>query len=150
MVLWSSVEETNVVGTLAPAASNCEVGIKPEPRTSSEKVVPGAACVTDPEDRTGNTFSTLTLSEADATGFATVAAAIVTEWPGTIVEEGEYMPETDIRPIEALPPVTVLTDHTTADAALYCAVPPSVTWEGPVTDTTGTGAGVGIDVDAGF
>ena len=67
MLLLSSVEETNVVGTLPFATSNCEVGRKPEPRTSSEKVVPGAACVTDPEDRTGNTFSTLTLSEEEAT-----------------------------------------------------------------------------------
>jgi hypothetical protein len=111
-------------------------------------VVPGAACVTDPEDRTGNTFSTWTLSEEETTGFATVAAAIVTEWPGTIVEEGEYRPEGDIGPIEALPPGMVLTDHTTPGAALYCALPPSLTREGPVTDITGTG--VDVDADVGF
>jgi hypothetical protein len=150
MVLWSSVEEINLTGTLALAASNCEAGRKPEPRTSSEKLDPGADCVTDPEDRTGNTFSTWTLSEEETTGFATVAAAIVTEWPGMIVEEGEYLPEADIRPIEALPPVIVLTDHTTPDAALYCALLPSLTWEGPVTVTAFTGVGIGADVDAGF
>src|ERR1700733_637709 len=117
MVLLSSVEERNVVGTLALAACNCDVGIKPEPRTSSEKLVPGAAWVTDPEDRIGNTFSTWTLSEEETIGFAAVAAAIVTDLPGTIVEDGEYRPEADMRPIEALPPVMVLTDHTTPDAA---------------------------------
>jgi hypothetical protein len=137
-----------VVGTLAFAANNCEVGRKPEPRTSSKKLVPGAACVTDPEERTGNTFSTLTLSEEETTGFVAVAAAIVTEWPGMIAEEGEYRPEADIRPIEALPPVMALTDHTTPDAALYCALAPSLTSAGPVTDTTGSGVGVETDADA--
>jgi len=60
------------------------------------------------------------------------------------------MPEAEIRPIEALPPVMVLTDHMTPDAALYCPLPPSLTWDGPVTDTTGTGVGVGADGDDGF
>jgi len=127
MLLLSSVEETNVVGTLPFATSNCELGRKPEPRTSSAKAVPGAACVTDPEDRTGNTFSTLTLSDEEPTGFATVAAAIVTESPGTIAKEGEYRPEADIRPIEALPPVMLLTDHKTPGAALYCVLAPNLT-----------------------
>jgi hypothetical protein len=144
------VEEMNVTGTLAVATSNCEAGTKPEPRTSIEKLVPGTDCVTDPEDKTGSPFSTWTLSEEEAAGFATVAAAIVTEWPGTIVAEGEYTPEWDIRPIEALPPGIVLTDHTTPDAALNCALVPSLTWEGPVTDTTGTGDGTGAAVAAGF
>ena len=150
MVLWSSVEEINLAGTLVLAASNCEAGRKPEPCTSSEKLEPGTDCVTDPEDRIGNTFSTWTLSEEVTIGFAAVVAAIVTDLPGTIVEDGEYRPEADIRPIEALPPVMVLTDHTTPDAALYCALPPSLTWEGPVTVTTFTGVGVGADVDVDF
>jgi hypothetical protein len=150
MVLWSSVEERNLAGTLAVATSNCEAGPKPEPRTSSKKLVPGDACVTDPEDRTGNTFSTWTLSEEETTGFATVAMAIVTECPGTIVGDGEYRPEAEIKPTAALPPVMVLTDQTTPDGAVYCALPPSLTWEGPVTVTTGTGVGVGADVAVGF
>lgn len=144
------MEEINLAGTLVLAASNCEAGRKPEPRTSSEKLEPGADCVTDPEDRIGNTFSTWTLSEEVTIGFAAVAAAIVTDLPGTNVEDGEYRPEADIRPIEALPPVMVLTDHTTPDAALYCALPPSLTWEGPVTATTFTGVGVGANVDVDF
>ena len=65
-----------------------------------------------------------------------------------IAEEGEYRPEADIRPIEALPPVMALTDHTTPDAALYCALAPSLTSAGPVTDTTGSGVGVETDADA--
>jgi hypothetical protein len=150
MVLRSSVEERNLAGTLALATSNCEAGTKPEPRTSSEKLVPGADCVTDPEDRIGNTFSTWTLREEETIGFAAVAAAIVTELPGTIVKDGEYKPDWDIRPIDTLPPGMLLTDHTTPDVALYWAVPPSLTWEGPVTVTTGTGVGVGADVDVGF
>jgi hypothetical protein len=113
-------------------------------------VVPGAACVTDPEDRTGNTFSTLTLSEEEAAGFATVAAAIVTERPGTIVKEGEYRPAADIRPVEAFPPVMLLTDHATPGAALYCVLAPNLTWAGPITGTTGAGVGAVTDAEADF
>jgi hypothetical protein len=33
---------------------------------------------------------------------------------------------------------------------VYCALPPSLTWAGPVTDTTGTGVDVGADADVDF
>ena len=91
----------------------------------------------DPEAKTGSKFKTLTLSEAED---APAVAVIVTEWPAKMVEAGEYRPEADIGPVEPVPPAKPLTDQTAvAEApptrALYCAVPPSLTWVGPVRDT---------------
>jgi hypothetical protein len=55
------------------------VETKPEPFTVSKKLVPGAVCVTEPAVKVGSWLRTLTLSEADDAGFATVVALIVTE-----------------------------------------------------------------------
>ena len=63
----------------APASCNCEAETKPEPFTSSKKLVPGAVCVTEPAVKVGSRLRTLTLSEAEEAGVATVAALIVTE-----------------------------------------------------------------------
>src|SRR5271156_5330700 len=57
-----------------------------------------------------------------------------------MMEPGAYIPEVEIVPLELVPPATPLTDHTTAElampliSALYCALPPSLTCVGPVTE----------------
>jgi hypothetical protein len=62
-----------------------------------------------------------------------------------MVDAGEYIPEAEIGPVELVPPAKPSTDHATAElpapltSALYCAWPPSLTWDGPIMET---GAGV--------
>jgi hypothetical protein len=93
----------------------------------------------------GSGLSTLTVSAAEETGWDRVAAPIVTECPAKMIVPGEYIPEAEIVPLPLVPPATPLTDHTTAElttpliSALYCALPPSLTCVGPVTEI---GAGV--------
>jgi hypothetical protein len=83
------VEERKTVATFVPATINCEAETKPEPFTISKKLVPGVVCVTEPAVKVGSWLRTLTLSEAEDAGFATVVALIVTEWPEKIVAAGE-------------------------------------------------------------
>jgi hypothetical protein len=135
-VLCSSVEEMSLVAVFAPATSSCEAETKPEPRMSNKKLVPSAIWVTEPEAKIGSGLSTLTLSEAEDAGADSVVAVIVIEWPAQIVDAGEYLPAGDIGPVESLPPAMSLTDHTTGvvappSEAVYCALPPSLTVDGP-------------------
>jgi hypothetical protein len=73
------VDEMKMVATLAPAICSSEAETKPDPCISSKKLMPGAVCVTEPEAMNGSGLRTLTLSEAEDTGFDFVAALIVTE-----------------------------------------------------------------------
>ncbi len=141
MVLCSSVEETRTVATSTPEVSNCEPETKSEPRTSSKKLLPGAACVMEPETNMGSGLRTLTLSVAEAAGVDSVVTLIFTECPAQIVAAGEYRPEADIGPVVVLPSIKPLTDQTTTESveplsrALYCASPPSLTSVGPTIET---------------
>jgi hypothetical protein len=133
-------EEMKMVATLTPATCNCEAETKPEPCISSKKLVPGAVWVTEPEVKSGSGLSTLTLREAEDAGVDSVVALIVIEWPAQIVDAGEYRPAADIGPVELVPPVKPFTDHTTGVVtppaeALYCAVLPSLTVDGPLRET---------------
>jgi hypothetical protein len=74
----SCVEEIKIVATSTPADSNCEVETKPEPCTTSEKLLPDT-CVTRPEARTGRGLRTLTLIDVEDAGSYAVVAVIVTE-----------------------------------------------------------------------
>src|ERR1700761_7920709 len=65
MLLCSSLEETKMVGTLAPATDSCDVVTKPEPSTSSKKLLPTTLCVMDPDEKPGSTFQILTVSDAE-------------------------------------------------------------------------------------
>ena len=76
---WSSVAERKVVAAFTPATCNCEPETNPVPLSVSIKLVPGAVCVTEPAVIVGRGFRTLTLTEAEPAGFATVTAPIVTE-----------------------------------------------------------------------
>jgi len=135
-----------MVATLTPATCNCEAETKPEPCISSKKLVPGAVWVTEPEVKSGSGLSTLTLREAEDADVDSVVALIVIEWPAQIVDAGEYRPAADIGPVELVAPAKPFTDHTTGvvtppAVALYCAVPPSLTADGPLRETdlvTGT------------
>jgi hypothetical protein len=139
-VLCSSVEEMKLVAMFAPATSSCEAETKPEPRMSSKKLIRGAVWMIEPEAKIGSGLSTFTLSEAEDAGADSVVAVIVIEWPAQMVDAGEYLPAADIGPVELLPPAMPLTDHTTGvvappSEALYCAVPPSLTLDGPARET---------------
>src|SRR5271163_1802810 len=78
-VLCTSPEEMKVVATSAPATCNCVPATKPEPSTSSRKVLPGVVCVTEPAAKTGRGLSILTLREAAGPGFGAKLALTVTE-----------------------------------------------------------------------
>lgn len=97
--------------------------------------------MTEPEVRVGSGLSTLTLSKPEDAGVDSVVAPILTEWPAGIVDAGEYTPSAEIRPVKLVPPATPSTDHTTETAlspteALYRALPPSLTVDGPATETS--------------
>jgi hypothetical protein len=57
------------------------------------------------------------------------------------VEAGEYKPDADIEPVALVPFTKPLTDQTIAGlltpltTALYCAVAPNLTWDGPLRET---------------
>ena len=140
MVLCNSPEEIKVVSTSAPATSNWDVGMKPEPITMSVNAVLVTVWVTDPDSKTGSKFRSLTLNEAEDAPGVLVVAPMVTEWPAMIVDTGVYMPEVDMGPVEAVPPTTPLTDHTAgvgtpATRALYCAFTPNLIRSGPLIDS---------------
>jgi hypothetical protein len=93
--------------------------------------------VIDTEERTGSTFKILMPKEAED---PLIVAVMVTEWPAKIVWAGEYKPVVDIGPVEPVPPVKPLADHTGVTGApstwaLNCALPPSRTVDGPLIDT---------------
>jgi hypothetical protein len=132
-----------MVVTSEPETSSREAETKPVPWVSNKKLVPGAACVTEPEVRLGSGLSTLTVIEAEDEGSSFVVALIVTDRPLQTAPAGEYTPDADIRPVELEPLTTPLTDHTTSAvmaplmSARYWVSLPSLARAGPRRETWG-------------
>jgi hypothetical protein len=97
--------------------------------------------VRKPEEKTGSGLRTLTVIEANVAELVASDARIVTVWPAAKVAAGEKRPEEVMNPVDAAPPPAPFTaqlkaaEDEPAKTAVYCALPPSLTEDGPVTVT---------------